>query len=301
MSLDADACGLISAFFAVGFMALFAGLYLILDVVHPRFKGPIKLERDGHKVELARFTSGEKADYCSRINSMLHCFIILPINVAQAFQIDWQWNLEPVDAAANITPLQVSLCLSAGYFIADLIFVVGFKMPMWPVFAAHHVFALIPLGTNLFSNDCRFGSTLAIGLFLLVEVTTIPLNVQTFAEQAGFAPESRLYAVSFYLTFFLWIPSRIVVPIAMDVLMIERIAMPRPFSEVACFIPGMISAFLITLFCLSVFCGLLVPAVIGRWRTDRHTPSATPVQLPLIGHVDEAGFTDAEEMLTHVP
>jgi hypothetical protein len=303
-SLDAYECGLVTCATALAFAVLFALWWRCGVRWHRRFTAALcTLRQDGRSTELAEFSMGEKADFCSRVNSMVHCFVILPIITVESVNKTYGHNMEPTDDAASMVPLQVSLCISAGYFFTDLAMILVFKMPLWGVFAAHHVFALIPIGTNLYSNNCRFGSTLLIALFLLVEVTTIPLNMQTFAEQYGFASESRLYTVCFYATFLLWIPSRIFVPVAMDTLMITRIAEAHPFAEIACFIPGMISAFLITIFCLAVFAGLLVPALVGRWRPPRKSdePPASPTGVPFIDQTDDGGFTPAEELLTHVP
>ena len=298
-SLDSAGCAFVSGIAAAVYAVLFPLIWAASERRHPRFQDEATEVAGG--VPLPPFTEGERADFSSRVISTVHCIIILPIIVTEALRNPWRWDFEPANPDANLVPLQVALCISVGYFLADLVVIVFFRLPLWGVFALHHIFALIPIGTNLFQDDCRFGTTIIIGLFLLVEVTTIPLNIQTFAEQAGYSPTSALYTWAFYLTFLLWIPSRIVVPVAMDVIMVRRVAMQHPFREISCFVPGMISAVLISLFCLAVFCGLLVPALLGRWRGAPSPGSDRGLGVPMIDRDSAEGFTAQEEMLTHVP
>ena len=211
------------------------------------------------------FDLATRADFCSRCNSTIHCAIVV-VGLAIAMPlVEYSYDFAPL--SGDLRALQGLMAFSMAYFACDLLVVVGFCVPLWPVFAIHHVAAMVAIGSNLFQENCRRGSTLAIGLFLMVEIATIPLNVYTYAGQLGFDDLGLFQSVSFYLSVVCWFFTRLVLPIFVDVVLFTRVVMPLAAAERYCYIPGLTAALYLTLFCWVVFIGVFVPQIVGRCRS----------------------------------
>jgi hypothetical protein len=216
--------------------------------------------------QLPLFSRAERADFCSRVNSTLHCLVIVPGIVAGAAGTRWRGDLTAAPGS-DIVALQLMLAISAAYFLYDFFVIAAFRVPLYPVYLAHHVLALVPICMNLFVPDCRYGSTVAVGLFLLVEIATVPVNVMAFVEQAAGHDRSRRYGFWLHATVAVWVPTRLALPLWVDVQLITRVLPPaRAAGDAWCLLPGIACAAALTLFCVLVFALLFVPQLARRYR-----------------------------------
>lgn len=220
-------------------------------------------DRPVHTLPL--FTVSERADFCSRINSTIHSFIIVPGFLAAIVTNEWKENFEVADNG-DIAPMQALLSVSAGYFFFDLVAVPVFRMPLWGVFVAHHMMALVCLCGNLFFPHCRYGTTFGIAVFLFVEFSNVSLNIQTFALQAGYCKRSKIYTIAFYATFIGWIFVRFFLPLTIVPLLIDRVFLTVPVPQRLCFLPTLVASISLSLFCVGVFISVLIPEMYRRWR-----------------------------------
>ena len=241
------------------------------------------------------FDLSNRANAVSTANSTLHCVVVIPgILFGLWLGAPWGADLWPAhcadptsltaahntgDCGYGVAPLLAVLCVSFAYFAFDLVVVVGFFVPLWGVFAAHHVLAMVCIGTNLFFPDCRRGATFTISVFLLVEVTTVPLNIHTHALQVGYPDRSRLAQWTYFATAACWVPTRLVIPVAMVVLNFTRVLFPSvPVEHRWCYAPSIAGSVLLTAFCVVVFVGVVVPEV--RRRLAGAPPPATALAAP---------------------
>eukprot|EP00759_Apiculatamorpha_spiralis_P027676 PhF_6_TR30422/c0_g1_i1/m.44630 len=215
-----------------------------------------------YRVYFLKFNLSHKADWCSRVNSTVHALIIVPGFLFTVSMVHWRDSKEP-DSYNDIQWVHVFLDISVAYFLSDLIVIIVYRVPMWMVFVTHHVVAVIPLAINVFDSDCPNG-TYIMALFMLVEVPTLSLNMQSFLEQTGRAG-TREYAICFYCTYFFWIICRIGLPLYL-IITIWVDVLPST-NSVGCLTAGVISAHMITLFCLGVFYFVLTKEVRSRWKT----------------------------------
>ena len=231
-----------------------------------------------------------KADNCSRIMSTIHSVLIVPLYVRGLLTMTWDSaTMEPL---GDPTGLQSVLCITIGYFAYDFCGVVLFKLPLWGVFAVHHVLAVMPYVIYMFVASCPVGLFI-LSCFMLVEFTNIPLNLQTWLEQNG-KGSSVWYAVAFYSTFVSWIFVRVINPIAMVVILHTKIVPNISPSQRGCLIPGFICAYAITLFCVGVFCFILCKEVYLRWKTS---PNPKEV-VDLNQHVRSISFNNSSVQMT---
>lgn len=252
-----------------------------------------------------RLTVNEQADFCSRVNSHIHSFVILPGIVVYLLLHAWNYDLtldrgslvwynatnytkntdtgswianESITARwisamgdgglnSDLRPLQILLCVSNGYFLADLVFIVRYKVPQWPVFMTHHIVALTATLTNSFLASCRHGSTFVLSMFLLVELSTLPLNMQTWAEQLWYPKFGRQVSTWFWLLVPCWVLSRLILPPWMMYLLVDRVIIPLPtLGQQMCVAPGAASGVLITLFCQAVWWTMWAPEIVNRYN-----------------------------------
>lgn len=141
-----------------------------------------------------------KADTCSRINSTLHTFIVVPGTMYGLYSVPWSDSYEPLDSVAVI---QRVFCVTVAYFLSDLVVLFMYRVPLWGVFAVHHITALAPLIAYLFIEPCSDGVFILAG-YILTELSNVSLNAQAFLDQCGYG-STRWYAAALYTTFVTWI------------------------------------------------------------------------------------------------
>ncbi len=203
-----------------------------------------------------------KADNCSRIISTIHALIVVPWYAHGILSMSWDSSsMEPLD---DPTTLQRAVCITIGYFLYDFCGIVLFKLPQWGVFAVHHVLAVMPYVIYMFVDGCPVGLFI-LSMFMLVEFTNIPLNIQTWLEQNG-KGSSRWYAMAFYTTFVSWIFVRVVNPLALIVIIHTKILPHATSEQRSCLLPGVVCAYAICMFCVGVFCFIWCKEVYLRWK-----------------------------------
>ena len=291
------------------FSCLFVVWWRLALRFHPRFRVVATVVQDPATMEvghphhapdatkatdvwsLPAFDRATRADFASRCNSTLHCIIVV-IGLAIALtQATFDYSMSPI--AGDLRPTQGLAAFSFAYFACDLLVVVGFCVPLWPVFAIHHVAAMVAIGSNLFQENCRRGSTLAIGLFLMVEIATIPLNVYTYAEQFGFPEYGWFQTLAYNSTVFSWVLSRLALPLGVCIVLFTRVVMPLEQSQRYCYIPGLASAVYLTFFCYGVFFGVFLPRFIARCRHRAHRVALGEPPAQLSANLSTS--TDSEE------
>lgn len=266
-----EAVAITVAVMTVVFTAMMPLWYFIAKKYHPRFAAPEEapirsepLDEEAAVESLPPFDRATQADFCSRVNSTLHCIVVVIGLIIALPQVTYDpATLTPT--AGDSRPILILFAFSFAYFLVDLVVVVAFCVPLWPAFAIHHVAAMLALGGNIFNTECRVGSTLCLGVFLLVEIATIPLNVEVFAEQLGADAFGLVRTVFFYATVVSWFLTRVGLPLAVDVLLFTRVSPSLPWPTRGCLIPGMISAVYLTGFCIVVFFIVLLRRVKERW------------------------------------
>jgi hypothetical protein len=160
------------------------------------------------------------------------------------------------------------MAVSLGYFAFDFIVVVAFRVPLFPVFIAHHIFASLPFYLHLFVDRCDFG-TLALASFLTVELATVFLNVQAWCETIVGHRNTALYRILFMMTYISWIVSRLGVPVFCIAIWYKYLLLDdadRDRAPLGCLIPMTICGHIILLFCYAVFLGLLTPEFVQILR-----------------------------------
>eukprot|EP00760_Papus_ankaliazontas_P029298 PhM_4_TR4192/c0_g1_i1/m.82631 len=203
-----------------------------------------------------------KADWCSRWMSTLHGVIVVPGFIITVAIAEWDWDTyEPI---TDPLAMHVIMCITVGYFLFDFLATLWFKLPDWHIFAVHHVLAATPYIINLFSVSCWRG-TYVLSLFMLVEIATLTLNLQVFLEQSGREtwPVCRKL---FYITYGLWILSRLALPLYLLYIMYKYVFLPRDASGKGCYVTGLICAHLIVIFCFAVFITHLTPQLVKRMK-----------------------------------
>lgn len=209
-------------------------------------------------------TLGVKADNCSRVNSTIHTAIIVPCLLLGL--VTNTWDSETMMPLTSVAFLQATLCCTIAYFIMDFIVIVYYKVPMWIGFATHHAIAIIPFFIYMFFPQCPYGLFILSG-FMMVEFSNFSLNTQAILQQNGHG-KSRAYAFAFYWTFVSWIFIRIINPIAMLVILHVKIWPALPEESKMYLLPGITSAYLIVVFCSSVFVGVLCKELRNRWAAE---------------------------------
>lgn len=261
----------------LGFSVCFVVSWILFTKFHPKF---------------AVMTSALKADNCSRVNSTIHSIVVVPALIIGILQMDWGPHVEPLD---SVEYLQKVLCFTVGYFACDTVIILMYQVPLWGVFAVHHVVASMPYVTYMFISACPFGLFI-LSCFMLVELSNISLNAQVFLEQNGLG-DSRWYAAAFYTTFVGWIFCRIINPVSMIfVLHLKLIPGLTPVGK-RCLIPGAICAYLICIFCIGVFIFVLCKEVRQRWAESPNPREVAPLQPPQF-NTTSVPMTDEERELT---
>lgn len=232
---------------ACGFIINFAVSWMVSAVLFPIFR---------------QLPLPEKGDWCSRANSTLHAFIIIPGFIATLSATEWDHHLFP---ETNPKAVRVIMCISLGYFAVDFFVMFIYRVPMWIVFVLHHIWASTPYYFHLF-YPCTPG-TFILGFFMLVELATLILNFQVWLDKLGYA-QTTTFSVLFYLNFATWVLTRLGIPaFCLYVMWAWNVTSSSvPKSDKLCLIPAVICAHLITLFCVVVFFGFIVPDFLRRLR-----------------------------------
>jgi hypothetical protein len=212
------------------------------------------------------FTLGNKADWCSRMNSTVHGLVVVPGFIISVALVKWNTNMEPFDYD-DLKYVHVFMSISAAYFIVDLIIILLYRVPMWGVFVTHHIVAVIPLSINVFDPTCGVGAYI-LGLYLIVELPTLSLNMQVFLEQTGRA-QTRLYAIFFYITYVNWIICRCTLPAYLVVVLWNNVFPAVASDQIGCLMPGIFAAHALTIFCYGVFVFVLTKELRGRWQNTK--------------------------------
>lgn len=213
-----------------------------------------------------------KADNCSRVNSTLHSFIVVPGLIYGILRMHWGSSFEPLDDTIFLDKM---LCVTIGYFICDTAIITVYQVPLWGVFVAHHIAASTPYVIYMFASPCTYGLFI-LSCFMLVEFSNISLNAQSFLEQNG-QGTSKYYVAAFYTTFVGWIFCRIVNPVAMLLVLHMKVLPSVPAGQKWCMVPGVICAYLINFFCIGVFVFVLCKEVRLRWQASPDPKEVAPL------------------------
>ncbi|CEG38339.1 conserved hypothetical protein [Plasmopara halstedii] len=216
--------------------------------------------------EFSGFTTAQKADWCSRVNSTIHAVVIV-VGVTYALaDIRWSSDYMPM---SSIRAASFVFSIAIGYFLCDLIIIIVWPVPMQLVFIIHHTVAVVPYFINNFISccaACQFG----LLVFLLVELATLPLNLRGFLD-ARDRQESKHYLSSVYTTYVIWGISRTALPIFLI----------------------FISAHLIALFCIGVFVFVHTPEVIRFIREHRKAREAIESSEEVNMNTDDADLVES--------
>eukprot|EP00760_Papus_ankaliazontas_P031724 PhM_4_TR5423/c0_g2_i1/m.65337 len=234
-----------------------------------------KLRRHFHQ-----FTLSQKADWCSRMNSTLHAIVVVPAFAICAALVKWKSDFEPHDYQ-DLVYIRAFMAFSVAYFTVDLFVILVYRVPMWLVFVAHHIIAIIPLSINVFYADCPWG-TYVLSLFLLVELPTLSLNFQVFLEQTGHA-QTRSYAVFFYITYVTWILCRLALPVYLLYVFWDHTY--GEVNNVGCKITGVFGGHAIALFCFVVFFFVLTKELRERWRNTTSVTDLADIKPGIGDHI----------------
>ncbi|KAL3674735.1 hypothetical protein V7S43_000667 [Phytophthora oleae] len=238
--------------------------------------------------EFSSFTSAQKADWCSRVNSTIHAVLVV-IGVAYALaDISWADGFMPM---TSIRAASFIFSIAIGYFLCDLIVIIVWPVPMQLVFIIHHIVAVVPYFINNFISccaACQFG----LLLFLLVELATLPLNARGFMD-ARDRQDSKNYMRSIYTTYIIWGISRTALPIFV-MYDFWAYAYPSDRNHDTCFFPNLVSAHLIALFCVGVFFFVHTPEMIRIRREHRRAHGAADSSGEVAINTDDADLVDLE-------
>lgn len=261
----------------LGFAVCFVISWVLFAKYHPKF---------------GVMSPALKADNCSRVNSTIHSIIVVPALLVGILRMEWGPHVEPL---GSVEFLQKTLCFTVGYFACDTVILLMYQVPLWGLFAVHHIVASMPYVIYMFVSACPYGLFI-LACFMLVEFSNISLNAQVFLEQNGLG-DSRWYAAALYTTFVGWIFCRIINPVAM-IFVIHLKLMPglTPTGR-KCLIPGAICAYLICLFCISVFIFVLCKEVRQRWMESPNPGEIAPLQQPQF-NTTSVPMTDEEREIT---
>jgi hypothetical protein len=208
-------------------------------------------------------TTAEKADWCSRFNSTVHGVVVVPAFIVTLLLVEWDADWYPA-AGSSMHAIRGVMGFTLGYFAADFVIIVAYRVPMFPVFIVHHIVASIPYYQNLFFPSCRDG-TIAMAIFLLVEFATVFLNAQSWLETCGKAG-TPWHTFWLYATMASWVVSRLAVPalglyIWYDaVLLSSRATQPAQCTAIVS-----VCGHIIVVFCWAVFLFVLAPVIHRRW------------------------------------
>jgi len=111
----------------------------------------------------------EKIEWQTRIMSTIHALIIFPV-VAYVLLTDAEYNRDPIHGRNTLSDF--GMCLSAGYFMADLSLVVRYRIPPVTPIVCHHVFA----GWGFLLAISNLGAVRWFGTYLLLTEATSPFN-----------------------------------------------------------------------------------------------------------------------------
>lgn len=269
----------------LGSMCFFALVFHIVNRLSDRY---VQVYRN--------FSIPEQGDWCSRVNSTIHALVIATGMSYSFVHQQWDNNLLPTKE----TPLHLAHTLfsfSCGYFLFDLVATVLWQVPMWRVFAIHHMVAVLPYLIYTMHSGCGMDLYL-LQLFLMVEFAVIPLNITTFIEQLGYG-KSKTHEFFFYTTYVFWFLARVLLP-SYNIYVLWTKIIPQTTVAPICTVPAAFCGHIIAAFCIGVFIFVWTPDVMAKWRkpvlqmeeypdymlTMRQsmTPRSNPILSPNIGN-----------------
>jgi hypothetical protein len=222
-----------------------------------------------------KFDFKNKCDWCSRVPSVVHANLVL--------WFLWREHLynvvfdEAFQTQDDLYVLERNMCISAGYFLYDFCVIVISKMDLWPLYIFHHLAALWPLLSVLF-NGCQNYTYFGSGYFF-VEMTIFPLQLVHWGETLKH-PNSWWVSLGYHVTFWLWIPFRLVLPVYMTY---NGVGVVMPQDDTVgfwqCKVPVGQGGVNIWLFCWLVFFAHIMPAYVKRLRGRKPTQRQAPAQL----------------------
>ncbi|KAF0683618.1 Aste57867_24324 [Aphanomyces stellatus] len=221
------------------------------------------------------FSLNDQANWCSRVGSTVHATVICMGILYSLTQQSWDAQLRPLHS----THLAMGLfSWSIAYFAYDLFLVVYYKIPMWHVFVAHHLVAMIPFCIYNFYRGHCMADTYLLSLYLLVELCVVPMNIVSFLEQLGHAADSPRVFLYASISFVSWVLVRGLLPIyllyALWTTFIPSIDLSSHEAWV-CTAPAIICGHLISLFCVGCLVFIITPEFRARLKArstrDRST------------------------------
>ncbi|KPA83242.1 hypothetical protein ABB37_02921 [Leptomonas pyrrhocoris] len=209
----------------------------------------------------SRFRSydvSKQADNCSRVSSSIHSLIVAPSLLYGLCTMSWSSTYEPQDSSSF---LQATLLVSAGYLLFDLYVVLTYRIPRWTTFAIHHIMAMIPYMLYYFTC-CNYGLYL-LSIYMLVEITNVPLNTVMWMQESGHS-DGVLYALVLHLTAAMWIVFRIASPLwclyASYKTYLPAVHYPT------CLLPSQLCGILVNVFCCTGFFVVIAKDVAEYWN-----------------------------------
>eukprot|EP00752_Nemacystus_decipiens_P017853 g16009.t1 len=226
------------------------------------------------------FADVNKADWSARINSTIHATLVCTLVTICLLTMSFDpVTLVPLGSTAL---LEITFSISIGYFLFDLSVILWYMLPMWTVFVAHHIVAVTPYAISQFFYTCHQGQYVLL-LFLLVEASTVPLNVMAFLEDLG-RRRTLTHRCAHGVMYVLWFVFRVLLPFYLLLLIWTKIAQ-NISTEEACLVPSMVCAHIIALFCVGVFVFLLTPEIYNRIKFgDKDGPTINTAPEPGAGH-----------------
>jgi hypothetical protein len=231
-----------------------------------------------------------KADWSSRAASTIHAVGSTTMALYCLVAQPWDKDFEPAGPLNPCIPILFSF--SVGFFLCDLCIIVSWQVPSWTVFVIHHVVAMVPYCICLFGEHCQRGYFLLVA-FLVVELSTVPLNVSVTLEQLGYA-KTPAHRAAFLTVYVSWLLARVLWP-AFLMVVLYRSYLLRP-NLPSCLIPALVCAHIIALFCWMVFFFIWTPELL---RTVVRAPTDAPERSPLmeVRAVAAAGDGDGDPLL----
>ncbi|ETV98513.1 hypothetical protein, variant [Aphanomyces invadans] len=222
------------------------------------------------------YTTVERANWCSRVGSTMHAAVICIGIVYSLTQQTWDSSLRPLH---SVDLARAFFSWSIAYFLYDLVVVAYWQIPLWKVFTAHHIVAMIPFVIYNFSGSC-LADTYLLSIYLLVEICVVPMNVATFLEDLGYAHTHVHMGMSF-ASYGLWIVARGILPLyALYILwavMIPSLTL-HDTTDWVCAMPAIVCGHVISGFCVGCLIWIITPAFFATLKA-KESSSSTQVRV----------------------
>ena len=157
------------------------------------------------KVRWKEMNASDRYGLCGILHSTLHG-IIVPVGVIVCMTDCGIWGNW---LAADCTKMQLVFAWTASYFTVDTVLIVYYKGANWVVFLFHHIVGAMPFYINCFGcPNMQF----LIGAGILIEAICPLLNLRAVLEMFG-KKETKAGAAAFFLTYVVWLPLRVGLPL----------------------------------------------------------------------------------------